>query len=296
MAGVGKPSLSAQVRETAEMIKVSHSIFALPFAVAAASLGMAAAGGWSWRKLGWVVFCAVTARTAAMAQNRLVDARLDANNPRTAARALPAGRVTHRFVFGLVLATSALFVFGAGQLNRACLYLSPLALAVLLGYPYAKRFTSLCHVWLGVALGIAPVGAWVAVRGGLIDLTTPIVLATGVALWTAGFDLIYACQDARHDRSAGVFSLPGRWGVARSLRFARGMHALSVVALASLIALDPRLHWIYGVGLVVATAVLLYEHSIVSADDLSRVDLAFFTLNGIVALALGGAAAIDAWV
>jgi len=293
---VKPPSLGAQARETADMIKASHSVFALPFAIAAASLGMAAAGGWSWPNLFWVVWCAVWARTAAMAQNRLADARLDAVNPRTEGRALPAGRVTRRFVLGLVLAAAAFFVLGAWQLNRACLYLSPVVLVVLLGYPYTKRFTVLCHFWLGLALALAPVGAWVAVRGGLYELTTPMLLGAGVLLWTAGFDLIYACQDAAHDRDAGLFSLPARLGVSGALRLARVLHVGSVALLAALFWLDPRLSWLYAIGVVVAAGILVYEHSIVAPDDLSRVDVAFFTLNGLVSLALGTAAAIDAWV
>ncbi|MHC4732514.1 MAG: UbiA family prenyltransferase, partial [Planctomycetota bacterium] len=163
----------AQVRETAEMIKVSHSVFALPFALAAGALALRAEGGWKWDKIIWIVFCAVTARTAAMAQNRLVDAQVDAENPRTADRALPSGRVTRGFVIGLVVVASALFVFGAGQLNPLCLYLSPVALLVVLAYPYAKRFTVHCHVWLGLALGLSPVGAWIAVRGAFVDMATP---------------------------------------------------------------------------------------------------------------------------
>jgi len=289
-------ALLRQFAETAEMIKISHSVFALPFALAAVALASRAEGAWSWEKLFWIVACAVTARTAAMAQNRLLDARLDANNPRTAARALPAGRVSKRFVAGLVVAASALFVLCAAQLNRLCLLLSPVALAWLLSYPLAKRFTALAHFWLGAALGVAPVGAWVAVRGSFLGVATPLVLGAGVALWTAGFDLIYACQDIDADRRQRLFSIPARLGAAGALRLARLLHLLSVACFGALFWAVPDLRTIYAAGLAAASAVLVYEHSLVKPDDLSRVDLAFFTLNGLVSLLLGAAIAVDAWV
>lgn len=287
------PFLS-QVRETAEMIKIGHSVFALPFALAGMALAMRAEGRWSLRTALWVVVCAVAARTAAMAQNRLLDARLDAANPRTRARALPAGRVTRGFVLALVLGSSSVFVAAAGQLNRLCLLLSPAVLLVLLGYPYAKRFTALCHVWLGVSLGLSPLGAWVAVRGSFEGFLTPLLLGGAVTLWTAGFDLIYACQDVAHDRGAGLFSGPARLGVARALRLSAALHGLCFALLALLYAVNPHVSWAYGAGLLAAGALLVYEHSIVSQDDLSRVDTAFFTLNGLVSLVLGGLTIADA--
>jgi len=294
---VARIAFFAQVRETAEMIKISHSVFALPFALAAAALALRTGdGGWSWNKIAWIVFCAVTARTAAMAQNRLVDARLDAVNPRTAARALPSGRVTRGFVIGLVIFASALFVFGAGQLNRLCLYLSPVALLVVLGYPYAKRFTVHCHVWLGLALGLSPVGAWVAVRGAFVDMATPILMAMAVTFWAAGFDLIYACQDADHDRKRGLFSIPVRLGVAGALRLSVALHVLCILFLVAIYAVNPHVGWLYGVGLAAAVALLVYEHAIVTPQDLSRVDLAFFTLNGLVSLVLGAVMIADAFL
>jgi 4-hydroxybenzoate polyprenyltransferase len=291
---VARIAFFAQVRETAAMIKVSHSVFALPFALAAAALALRAEGGWSWNKIVWIVFCAVTARTAAMAQNRLVDAHLDAENPRTADRALPSGRVTRGFVIGLVVVASALFVFGAGQLNRLCLYLSPVALLVVLAYPYAKRFTVHCHVWLGLALSLSPVGAWVAVRGAFVEMETPILMAAAVTFWAAGFDLIYACQDADHDRECGLFSIPVRLGVAGALRLSRVLHVLCILFLVAIYAVNPHVGWLYGVGLATAVALLVYEHAIVSPQDLSRVDLAFFTLNGLVSLVLGASMIADA--
>ncbi|MGQ0614664.1 MAG: UbiA-like polyprenyltransferase [Planctomycetaceae bacterium] len=289
-------ALFRQFAETAEMIKISHSVFALPFALAAVALASRAEGVWSWTKLLWIVACAVTARTAAMAQNRLLDARLDAANPRTASRAVPAGRVSRRFVAGLVVAASALFVACAGQLNRLCLLLSPVALAWLLSYPLAKRFTALAHFWLGAALGLAPVGAWVAVRGSFLGLGAPLALGAGVALWTSGFDLIYACQDIEADRRQRLFSIPARLGAAVALRLARLLHVTSVACFGALFWAVPELRAIYAVGLAAASALLAYEHSLVKPHDLSRVNLAFFTLNGFVSLLLGAAIAVDAWV
>ena len=289
-------ALLAQLRETAEMIKVSHSVFALPFALAAGALALAAEGGWSWPTVAWIVFCAVCARTAAMAQNRLADARLDAENPRTAGRARPAGRVTRGFVLGVVLLSSARFVFGAWRLNRLCFLLSPVALAALLLYPYAKRFTVWCHLWLGVVLALSPVGAWLAVRGAFVEMATPLLLGGAVALWTAGFDLIYACQDADHDRSRGLFSVPSRIGVAGALRLSVLLHALCVALLVAVFWSDPFVGWLYGTGLMTAVALLVYEHRIVSPDDLSRVDVAFFTLNGCVSLVIGGMTVADAFL
>jgi 4-hydroxybenzoate polyprenyltransferase len=291
-----RPPLLAQLRETAEMIKVAHSVFALPFALASGALALRAEGGWAWPPVLWIVFCAVCARTAAMAQNRLVDARLDASNPRTRGRALPAGRVTRGFVLALVVGASALFVFGAAQLNALCFRLSPLALFVLLAYPYTKRFTALCHFWLGLALGLSPVGAWLAVRGAFVDLATPFLLGGGVLLWTAGFDLIYACQDADHDRASGLQSIPARLGIGGALRLARVLHAACLVLLAAVAWVNPYVGWLYAGGLAAAAALLVYEHSLVSPDDLSRVNVAFFTLNGLVSLVLGALTIVDAFV
>jgi len=287
-------ALLRQLRETAEMIKISHSVFALPFALAAAALAMRLSGGWSWGLGGRVVFCAIAARTAAMAMNRLVDARIDAENPRTAGRALPAGRVGTGFVRAVVVAASALFVLGAWSLNRLCLLLSPVALLWILGYPYAKRFTLLCHFWLGAALALAPVGAWLAVVGAFHAMATPLLLGGGVLLWTAGFDLIYACQDCEHDREAGLHSVPARLGIARTLHLSSLLHLLSVLLFALLPFSTPHIGALYAGGLAVAAALLVYEHRIVQPHDLSRVDLAFFTLNGCVSLVFGGATVADA--
>lgn len=289
-----KPGLLRQFAETAEMIKIAHSVFALPFALGAAALAFAAEGAFSWRTTLWIVFCAVAARTAAMAQNRLLDRGIDAENPRTRGRALPAGRVTRGFVLGLVLLSVALFVLGAWRLNPLCFLLSPVVMAVHLTYPFAKRFTVLSHLWLGAALGLAPVGAWVAVRGSLAGILTPALMGAGVALWTAGFDLIYACQDAEFDRDRGLFSIPARLGIAGALRLARLCHLLAMGLLAAVPLADPHLRVLYAVGLAAAAALLFYEHSLVRPDDLRRVDVAFFTLNGCVSLLLGGLTVADA--
>lgn len=290
-----RPGLLAQARETADMIKVAHSIFALPFALAAAALALRAEGGWSGRALFWIVWCAVFARTAAMAQNRLADARLDAANPRTAARALPAGRVTPGFVRALVVLSSALFAAGAWMLDPLCLALAPVVLVVLLGYPYAKRVTFLCHFWLGLALGLAPVGAWVAVRG-FDGFATPLLLGAAVTLWTGGFDVIYACQDAAHDRAHGLHSLPARLGTGRALRLARVLHGAAWLCLLGVALVNPHLGWLYGAALAAAAGLLVYEHSLVAPDDLSRVNVAFFTLNGLVSLVVGALTIADAWL
>jgi 4-hydroxybenzoate polyprenyltransferase len=293
---VARLTMLAQLRETAEMVKVGHSVFALPFALASAALAMRAEGGWSWHAALWIVVCAVAARTAAMAQNRLADADLDARNPRTAGRALPAGRVTRGFVRALVVVAALVFVLGAARLNRLCLLLSPVVLLVLLAYPYAKRFTWASHLWLGVSLGLSPVGAWVAVRGSFAGLATPLLLGAAVTLWTAGFDLIYACQDHDHDRAFGLFSGPARLGVAGALRLSALLHVLSFALLAAVYAANPDVSWLYGAGLAVAAALLVYEHAIVSPSDLSRVNVAFFTLNGLVSLVLGAVTVADAFL
>jgi len=279
------------------MIKISHSVFALPFALAAMALAMREEGGWSWRTFSWVVFCAVMARTAAMAQNRLVDSKLDAENPRTAARAIPARRVSKPFVLALVIVAAGLFVFGAGMLNRACLQLSPVVLFVLLLYPYTKRFSALCHVWLGVALGLAPLGAWVAVRGTLDGLSTPLALGIAVTLWTAGFDGIYACQDFEADRRQRLHSIPARFGVAGALRVSIALHVACIALFAWLGFWNAHLGWLYGAGVGVGAMVLWQEHKMVSPDDLSRLGAAFLNLNAAFAAVVGGTAFVDAlWV
>jgi 4-hydroxybenzoate polyprenyltransferase len=257
------------------MIKFSHSVFALPFALTSAFL--AAGFGLRLVQVGWILVAMVGARSAAMGFNRLVDHDIDARNPRTAGRELPRGILSRAEVWAFVAVSSAALVFAAAMLNPLCLALSPVALAVVFGYSYAKRFTALSHVFLGVALGVAPVGAWLAIRGSFA--VVPMVLALAVVTWVAGFDTIYSCQDVEFDRQHGLFSLPAKWGVARALGIARGLHATTVVLLAALYGLTP-LHPVYWAGVAGVALLLVYEHSLVRPDDLRRVDAAFFTVNG----------------
>jgi 4-hydroxybenzoate polyprenyltransferase len=261
------------------MIKLSHSVFALPFALAAAFL--AAGGAPSPRQVLWILVAMVGARRAAMGFNRLADHDLDARNPRTAARELPTGRLTRREVWAFVAVSALALVAAAAMLNPLCLALSPVALLVVFGYSYTKRFTTLSHLFLGLALAIAPVGAWLAVRGDFA--WPPLVLGLAVLMWVAGFDTIYACQDAAHDRAVGLRSLPARWGVRRALVIARVLHAAAVGLLAGIYALEP-LHPVYLAGVATLAGLLAYEHSLVRHDDLSRVNAAFFTVNGWISI------------
>ena len=272
-------SPAARAGAYARMIKLSHSLFALPFALAAAAL--AAGGAPTPRQVTWIVVAMVGARSAAMGFNRLADQDLDARNPRTAGRELPAGLLTRRQVWAFVALSASALVAAAAMLNPVCLALSPVALAVVFGYSYTKRFTAFSHAFLGLALAIAPIGAWLAIRGALA--WPPVVLGLAVLLWVAGFDTIYACQDAAHDRSVGLRSLPALWGVRRALAAARVFHAGAVVFLASLYALVP-LHPVYLAGVAAVAALLAYEHSLVRHDDLSRVNAAFFTVNGWISV------------
>ncbi len=273
-----------KIRITLEMIKFEHSVFALPFALTGAllaareeKLSLAAAGG----KLGWIILAMVSARSAAMAFNRLADARIDARNPRTRMRAIPAGMLSQSFTGGFVAVASVIFLFAAGKLNALCLKLAPLALGILFFYSYTKRFTAFSHLILGLCLGVAPAAAWIAVRG---RLDAPILLLTAaVMLWTAGFDIIYSCQDYDFDRRERLHSVPARLGIAPALKIARLLHAAMIVLLlwlAEILSLGPVS--LAGVGLV--AALLIYEHSLVRPGDLSRVNAAFFTVNGVVSV------------
>jgi 4-hydroxybenzoate polyprenyltransferase len=273
---------------TLEMIKWEHSVFALPFALTAAVL---AAGGWPpWRVLGLIVICMVSARSAAMAFNRLADAKLDAANPRTALRALPAGTLSRGFVAGFVIVSALVFMVSAAMLNRLTLELAPLALAVVLLYSYMKRVTRWSHVVLGLALGIAPSAAWIAVRGSL-DARI-IVLTVAVLLWVGGFDVLYACQDFEHDRAVGLNSVPQAFGLEAAFWIARAMHIGMLAMLCWLIVLF-GLGKIAMLGVGVVAILLLYEHSIISPRDMRRMNAAFFTLNGIISVLLFGFVAVD---
>jgi len=267
------------LRVTLEMIKWEHSIFALPFALCGAML---AAGGFpSGHQLIWIVVAMVAARSAAMAFNRLADATIDAANPRTRTRALPAGHLSPAFVTTFVVVSSAIFVVAAAQLNRLALWLSPVALAVLLLYSYTKRFTRWSHLVLGFALGIAPAAAWIAVRGSLDPRI--LLLTAAVTFWVGGFDVLYACQDFDFDRNTGLHSIPRYLGIRRALWVARAFHMIMLALLVGLL-------WSFGLGkfavagVVVVALLLAYEHSLVSQDDLSQLNAAFFTMNGVISV------------
>ena len=267
------------LRITLEMIKWEHSIFALPFALCGAML--AAGGVPTVHQVLWIVVAMVAARSAAMAFNRWADAAIDAANPRTSTRAMPAGHLSPAFVVTFVLVSSAVFVLAASQLNRLALLLSPVALAVLLLYSYTKRFTRWSHLVLGFALGIAPSAAWIAVRGSLDPRI--LLLTAAVTFWVGGFDILYACQDYEFDRQAGLHSLPRYFGIHGALWIARSFHLIMVgflVALLMVFALGKFA--LVGVGIVVL--LLLYEHSLVKPNDLSRLNAAFFTMNGVISV------------
>lgn len=273
------------------LVRFSHSVFALPFALCGAWL--AAGGVPALRTLGLVVLCAVAARTAAMAFNRLADARLDALNPRTAAREIPTGRIAPRAAWTLVAASAALFVAGAWLLNPLAGWLALPVLAVLLGYSLMKRVHWSAHLVLGLSLALAPLGAWIAVRGAIDASVVPVLwLAAAVLTWVAGFDLVYACQDADFDRRSGLHSIPARFGIARALAFSAALHACTIGALA-LVGWSAALSWIWWGALTLAALLLVWEHRIVRPDDLSRVNMAFFTLNGWLGLLIFAALVLD---
>lgn len=261
------------------MIKWEHSVFALPFALCGALL--AARGLPSARQLFWIVVCMISARSAAMAFNRLADAQIDAANPRTRMRALPAGLLSGKFVGLFVVISCTIFVAGATMLNRLTFLLSPVALAVLLLYSYTKRFTRWSHLVLGFALGIAPAAAWIAVRGSLDPKILLLTLA--VTFWVGGFDVLYACQDYEFDCQSGLFSLPRSFGIPGALLIARAMHVVMLLLLVALLLVF-GLGKLALAGVVAVGLLLLYEHSLVSPSDLSRMNAAFFTMNGVIAV------------
>lgn len=267
------------LRITLEMIKWEHSVFALPFALCGAML---AAGGLpSVHQLLWIIVAMVAARSAAMAFNRWADAAIDAANPRTSTRALPAGHLSPAFVATFVVVSSLVFILAASQLNRLSLGLSPVALAVLLLYSYTKRLTRWSHLVLGFALGIAPSAAWIAVRGSLDPRV--LLLTAAVTFWVGGFDVLYACQDCEFDRQAGLHSVPRYFGIAGSLWIARVFHLIMVALLIALV-LTFGLGKLAVAGVTAVVLLLLYEHSLVKADDLSKLNAAFFTMNGVISV------------
>jgi 4-hydroxybenzoate polyprenyltransferase len=271
--------LLKNLRVTLEMIKWEHSIFALPFALCGAML--AARGAPTAHQIIWIIIAMVSARSAAMSFNRLADVSIDAANPRTRTRALPAGALTRNFVTSFVIVTSAIFIFAAWQLNRLSFLLSPVALAILLFYSYTKRWTRWSHLVLGFALGIAPAAAWIAVRGSLDPRI--LLLTAAVTFWVAGFDVLYACQDYEFDQQAGLHSLPRYCGIGNALWIARGFHSSMLLLLVALV-------WTFGLGALAMAGVLAvllllaYEHSLVSKNDLSKLNAAFFTMNGIISV------------
>ncbi|HBB72888.1 MAG TPA: 4-hydroxybenzoate octaprenyltransferase [Planctomycetaceae bacterium] len=303
--------MAATLRTYLALVRFSHTVFALPFAVMAALVavawggdgGMVATQPSTWlRPAAGILVCMVAARTAAMAFNRLVDRAIDAANPRTASRHLPRGDVTTAQVLALVVGSSLVFVAGTLLFlpNWLPVALSLPVLAWLLGYSYAKRFTSLAHLWLGAALGLAPVAAWIALRGATVvrdpaDILPAAVLGLAVTTWVAGFDIIYACQDAVFDAAHGLHSVPARIGVPRALARARWLHVATLILLAALPLVVPSLGAIFWVAWGVIAALLIWEHSLVRADDLSRVNEAFFTANAVIGLVLLAAIAADLW-
>jgi 4-hydroxybenzoate polyprenyltransferase len=267
------------LRVTLEMIKWEHSVFALPFALCGAML---AAGGLpTLHQVVWIIVAMVAARSAAMAFNRLADASIDAANPRTSARALPTGQLTPAFVATFVVLSSVLFIAAAAELNRLALWLSPVALAVLLLYSYTKRFTRWSHLVLGFALGIAPSAAWIAVRGSLDPRI--LLLTAAVTFWVAGFDVLYACQDFDFDRSSGLQSIPRYLGISRALWVARAFHVIMLLLLAALLVAF-GMGRLAIAGVAVVAVLLAYEHSLVSAGDLRKLNAAFFTMNGVISV------------
>ena len=285
------PGIFSKTRTTLEMIKWEHSIFALPFALTAALL--AAHGLPAGRTLLWILIAMIAARSSAMAFNRWADAELDAANPRTSARAIPAGMLSRQFVFGFTCVAALLFVLAANELNPLTLYLSPVVLVVLLGYSYMKRFTRWSHLGLGLALGLAPSAAWVAVRGTLDPRI--LVLTAAVTLWAGGFDVLYACQDFEHDRAAGLYSLPQSIGIPAAFIAARVMH-LAMLALLIWFGLLFQFKVIGWLGIAAVALLLAYEHSLVSPRDLRRLNAAFFTMNGVIATVFLGFVAADLWI
>jgi 4-hydroxybenzoate polyprenyltransferase len=273
-----------RVRLTLDMIKFEHSIFALPFALTGAFLAVREfhlPASEVWHKLLWIVLAMVGARSAAMAFNRILDANFDARNPRTSMRHIPAGILSSRFAWGFVFVSAMVLFAAAAMLNPLCLALAPLALGIVFFYSFTKRFTSLSHLVLGFCLGIAPAAAWIAMAGSLDPRI--LWLTAAVTFWTAGFDIIYSCQDYEFDVSSGLFSIPSRVGISNGLWIARALHVAMVGCLLALAA-SFHLGWLSLLGIAAIVALLVYEHSLVKANDLSRVNAAFFTVNGYVSV------------
>jgi 4-hydroxybenzoate polyprenyltransferase len=290
--------MAGHIKTVLEMIKFEHTVFALPFALTGALLAARAThqppSGWpSLRQILWIVVAMVAARSAAMTMNRIADLRYDRENPRTKQRALAVGTLTLQFAWVFTLVAVGVFFAAAWQLNSLALKLAPLAIAILFFYSFTKRFTNWSHLFLGFALGISPSAAWIAITGGL-DLRI-LILCAAVTLWVSGFDVLYACQDVDYDQRAGLFSVPKRFGIAKALLIARAMH-VGVIALLGWLALSFGLPWPAWAGIAVVAVLLAYEHSLVKEDDLSKLDAAFFAVNGYISMLFllfwGAAAAV----
>ncbi|HKV40205.1 MAG TPA: UbiA-like polyprenyltransferase [Blastocatellia bacterium] len=280
-------SVVKRLRTTLEMIKIEHTLFALPFAflgatLAARDLPPHPIRFWVSRFV-WITIAMVGARSAAMSFNRIVDRKIDAANPRTTGRALPAGLLDTRFVWVFMCVSAAVFLAAAAELNRLTFMLSPVALGSVLAYSYTKRFTAASHLFLGWCLAIAPSGAWIAVQGRLT--LVPVLLSISVMLWTAGFDVLYACQDYEFDRQFGLHSIPRKFGISNALLISRIIH-LMMFAVLLLFFRAAHLEWMGLVGVIATGALLIYQHSLVRADDLSRLNAAFFTTNAFVSVIL----------
>jgi 4-hydroxybenzoate polyprenyltransferase len=290
--------MASRIKIVLAMIKFEHSVFALPFALTGALLAARATHqpprGWpSLRQILWIIVAMVAARSAAMTMNRIADLRYDRENPRTHQRALPTGALTLQFAWLFMFGAVAMFFVAAWQLNPLALKLAPLAIAILFFYSFTKRFTNWSHLFLGFALGISPAAAWIAVTGDLDPRM--LILCAAVTLWVGGFDVLYACQDIDYDQRAGLFSVPKQFGIAKALLIARTMH-LGVIALLTWLAFSFGLPWPAWAGIAVVASLLAYEHSLVKADDLSKLDAAFFTVNGYISMLFllfwGAAAAV----
>jgi len=287
--------MAGRIKTVLEMIKFEHSVFALPFALTGALLAARATQhGWpTLRQILWIVIAMVAARSAAMTMNRIADLRYDRENPRTKQRALATGALSLDFAWFFTVVAVALFFVAAWQLNPLALRLAPLAIAILFFYSFTKRFTNWSHLFLGFALGISPAAAWIAITGGL-DLRM-LILCAAVTLWVGGFDVLYACQDVDYDQQAGLFSIPKKFGIANALMMARWMH-LGVIALLGWLAFSFGLPWPAWAGIAVVASLLAYEHSLIKANDLSKLDAAFFTVNGYISMLFllfwGAAAAV----
>jgi 4-hydroxybenzoate polyprenyltransferase len=275
--------MAGRIKTVLEMIKFEHSVFALPFALTGALLAARATQhGWpTLRQVLWIVVAMVAARSAAMTMNRIADLRYDRENPRTKQRALATGALSLQFAWFFTFVAVVVFFLASWQLNPLALRLAPLAIAILFFYSFTKRFTNWSHLFLGFALGISPAAAWIAITGGL-DLRM-LILCAAVTLWVGGFDVLYACQDVDYDQRAELFSVPRKFGIANALLIARGMHA-AVIALLGWLAFSFGLPWPAWAGIAVVAALLAYEHSLVKAHDLSKLDAAFFTVNGYISM------------